>query len=243
MSDQTLFNDPLTPAPKAPSLLEQVLGVFTAPVELFQRLRQAPSFGWAMGLLVVAAVVVTVAWGLKVDVEEMLRPILERNPNIGAAQVDQAITVYKKVLVPMSVVGALFSTAAVLLLMGLFYWLIGKAMAEDGAPSFEQALSAAVVPGLVKLPHILLITLICVARPIGGLTPEKIAPTSLGYFLKVESLKLHALLYAVEPFVLAEVALSYLALRHLLRMKQGGALLCSLLPLLAGVGMRVFGAK
>lgn len=243
MSDQTLFNDPPQPTATAPGILEQIIGVFTAPVELFRRLRQTPSFGWALGLLVAVALVVTLAWGLKVDVEEMLRPILERNPSITAAQVDQAITLYKKILVPMSVVGALFSTAAVLLLLGLFYWLIGKALPEDDAPSFQQALSAAVVPGLVKLPHALLTVLICLVRPIGGLTPEKIAPTSLGYFLKVESIKLHALLYAVEPFVLAEVVLSYLALRHLLRMKTGGALLCALLPLLVGVGFRVMGAK
>ena len=245
MSDQpqTLFNDPPQLPQRAPGLFEQIVGVFTAPVELFQRLRQSPSFGWAMGVTILTAVVVTLAWGMKVDVEEMLRPILERNPNITAAQMDQAITVYKKVLVPMSIAGALFSSAAVLLLLGLFYWLIGKALHEDGAPSFEQSLSAAVVPGLVKLPHALLITLICLVRPIGGLTPEKIAPTSLGYFIKVESIKLHALLFAVEPFVLAEVVLSYLALRHLLRMKTGGALLCSLLPLLLGVGMRVLGAK
>ena len=59
-----------------------------------------------------------------VDVEEMLRPILERNPNITAAQMDQAITVYKKVLVPMSIAGALFSSAAVLLLLGLWAALL-----------------------------------------------------------------------------------------------------------------------
>jgi hypothetical protein len=246
MSDQSssLYGDqPEVPQPKAPGLIDQIVGVFTAPVELFQKLNKAPSWGWALGVLVVAALVVTVIWGLRVDVEEMLRPILERNPQVQASQIDMIIEMQKKFVLPFGIIGALFGTAAAMALVGLFYWLIGKALPEAEAPSYPQALSAAVVPTLVRLPHTLLLIVICLVRPIGGLTPEKLAPTSLGYFMHVENLKLHAFLYSIDLFYLAEAVLTYFALRHLVRMKTSGALICVLLPMAFGIGLRILGAK
>ncbi len=246
MNDQSpsLYgNQPEAPRPQAPGLLDQILGVFTSPVELFQRLNRAPSWGWALGLIVACALVLTVIWGLKVDVDEMLRPMLERNPDVPSGQVDMIIGMQKKFILPFGILGALFGTAAAMAIVGLFYWLIGKALPEAEAPTYPQALSAAVVPSLVKLPHMLLIAIICLVRPVGGLTPDKIAPTSLGYFLQVESLKLQAFLYTLDLFYLAEAVLAYLALRYLVRMKTAGALICVLLPMALGIGLRVFGAK
>lgn len=236
-------SQPEAPRPQAPGLLEQILGVFTSPVELFQRLNKAPSWGWALGLIVACALILTVIWGLKVDVDEMLRPILERNPDVSSGQIDLIIGMQKKFILPFGILGALFGTAAAMAILGLFYWLIGKALPEAEAPTYPQALSAAVVPSLVKLPHMLLIAIICLVRPVGGLTPDKIAPTSLGYFLQVESLKLQAFLYTMDLFYLAEALLAYLALRYLVRMKTLGALICVLLPMALGIGLRVFGAK
>lgn len=246
MNDQSpsLYgSQPEAPRPQAPGLLDQILGVFTNPVELFQRLNKAPSWGWALGLIVACALVLTVIWGLKVDVDEMLRPILERNPDVPSGQVDLIIGMQKKFILPFGILGALFGTAAAMAIVALFYWLIGKALPEAEAPTYSQALSAAVVPSLVKLPHMLLIAIICLVRPVGGLTPDKIAPTSLGYFLQVESLKLQAFLYTLDLFYLAEAVLAYLALRYLVRMKTVGALICVLLPMALGIGLRVFGAK
>ena len=241
---QTLFQEaPEAPRPKAPGPLDQVVGVFTDPVGLFRRLSQAPAWGWALGLVITASLVLTVVWALKVDPDEMLRPILERNPQIQASQIDAIIDMQKKFLLPMAVVGTLFGTPAALALVAFFYWLIGKALPEGPSPSFTQAFSAATVPALVKLPHILLILLICLLRPIGGLTPEKLAPTSLGYFLHPDSLRLQALWHSLDLFVLAEAVLSYLALRHLMRLKASGAALCVLLPTLAGIALRLLGAK
>lgn len=246
MSDQptSLYGDqPEAPKPIAPGLIDQIVGVFTSPVELFQRLNKAPSWGWALGVLTVVVLILTVVWGLKVDVDEMIRPVLERNPQIQASQIDMMVEMQKKFLLPFAILAALFGTAAVMALVALIYWLVGKASHESEAPSYPQALSAAVVPGLVKLPQLLLIIIICLLRPIGGLTPDKIAPTSLGYFLHTESLKLQALLYSLDLFYLAEAVLTYLALRHLVRMKTAGALLCVLLPMALALGFRVLGAK
>jgi hypothetical protein len=246
MSDQpiSLYGDqPESPKPKAPGLLDQLVGVFTSPVDLFQRLNKAPSWAWALGVMVVGAVAVTVIWGLKVDVDEMLRPILERNPQIQSSQIDTIVEMQKKFILPFSVLAALCGPPFVMALVGLFYWLVGKGLSEAEAPSYPQALSAAVVPGLVKLPFTLLLIVICLVRPIGGLTPDKIAPTSLGFFLHVDSFKLQAFYYSLDLFYFAEAVLAYLALRYLLRLKTVGALICVLVPLLLSIGMRVLGAK
>jgi hypothetical protein len=240
----SLYGDqPEGPKSQAPGLMDQIVGVFTGPVDLFQRLNRAPSWGWALGLLMVGSLVITVIWGLRVDVEEMLRPILERNPQIQSSQIDMIIEMQKKFILPFGILGVVFGIPAVMALVALFYWLIGKALPEGEAPSYPQALSAAVVPSLVKLPHMLLLAVICLVRPIGGLTPDKIAPTSLGYFLHVESVKLQALYYGLDLFYLAEAGLAYLALRYLVRMKTAGALICVLIPLAVSVGMRILGAK
>jgi hypothetical protein len=246
MSEQptSLYGDqPERPKPKAPGLLDQLVGVFTSPVDLFQRLNKAPSWGWALGAIIVGSLIITVIWGLKVDVDEMLRPILERNPQLQSSQIDMAIEMQKKFILPFSILAALFGPACVMALVGLFYWLIGKGLSEAEAPSYPQALSAAIVPSLVKLPFILLVAIICLMRPIGGLTPDKIAPTSLGFFLHVDSLKLQALYYSLDLFFLAEAVLAYLALRYLMRLKPLGALICVLVPLALSIGLRVLGAR
>lgn len=246
MPDQPSFlygEQPEAPPPPPPSLVDQVAGVFTAPRELFQRLNRTPSWGWALGALVIASLVVAVVWGLKVDVDELMRPALERNPKIQAAQIDMVIDVYKKFILPAGIMSALLLTPALMAALGLFYWLMGKALPQDAPPTYLQAFSAAVVPSLVRLPLMLLIIVICLMRPIGGLPPDRIAPTSLGYFLHPESLRLQALFFSLEFFRLAEAALAFLALRHLVRMKTAGAVVCALLPLLLGVGLALMRAQ
>ena len=246
MSDQptTLYGDqPEAPRPQAPGLLDQIIGAFTSPVELFQKLNKAPSWGWALGALVVGAVILSVIWGLKVDMDEMLRPILEKNPQLSASQIDAAVGFYRKFIIPLGIFQSIFMIGLIVFLMALIYWLVGKGMAEAERPTYRQALSATVVPGLVRLPYLVLIGLICLVKPIGGLTPEKIAPTSLGYFIQVDNVKLHALLYCLDLFFFAECLLLFLAMRHLLRLKTSGAAICVAISVLLGVGFRVLGAK
>ncbi len=247
MSDQpmsSLYGDrPEPPKPIAPSLLDQILGVFTSPVELFQRLNKAPSWGPALGVVLGTALVLTVIWGLKVDVDELLRPALERNPQVASSQIDLIVGFYKKFLLPLSVFSTLFFTALFTFLTALLYWLVGRSMAEGEPPTYRHALSAVAVPSLVRLPSMLLTAMICLAGSIGGLTPEKIPPTSPGYFVQVESVKVHALLYSLDLFFFAEAALLFLAARHTLRLRTGGAVGCLLITLTLGIGLRVLGAK
>ena len=248
MSDQpnpSLYGETPAPVdqPKAPGLLDQVVGVFTEPVALFQRLNKAPSWAWAAGATAFMAILVTVVWGLKVDMDAMLRPILEANPKIDGAQIDTIISMQKKFVIPFGILGSLFGVPVVVAIIAFIYWLVGKGTAEGEPPSYLHAMSAAAVPGLVMLPHSLAVLAMCFAREVGGATPDKLAPTSLAYFVHPENPKLFALLNFVDPFVIASWAMTWLATRHLLGLKPSGATVCTVLVAGAGIAMRVMGAR
>src|SRR5687767_7407554 len=86
------FEQPATaaPAPKAgaPTIWEQLGGIFTEPVTLFQRLATHPRWGHALWAMFVIGWVMMTCWGLKVDVDAMQRPVLEQNASMTASQID-----------------------------------------------------------------------------------------------------------------------------------------------------------
>ena len=247
MSEQpesSLYGQETPPqATRSPGLVDQLLGIFTEPVALFQGLNRAPSWLWATLVAVVIGLAITIAWGLKVDVDAMLRPALEANPKIGADQIDMIIGMQKKFILPFSIVMAVAGPFLAMLVVGFIYWLVGRSTAESEPPSFVHALSAAAVPSLVMVPHSMSILAMCIVREVGGATPDKLAPTSLGFFLHPESAKIHALLNLVDPFILASWALTWLATRHIMGLKASGATICTIIVVLFSIGMRVLGAR
>lgn len=244
-SSPSLYGEAPAPVekPKAPGLVEQVVGVFTEPVALFQKLNRAPSWAWAAGATAAMAILVTIVWGLKVDMDAMLRPILEANPKIDPGQYDLIISMQKKFVLPFGILGSVVGVPVVVAVIAFIYWLVGRGAAEGEPPTFLQAMSAAAVPGLVMLPHSLAILAMVAVREVGGATPDKLAPTSLGYFLRPENPKLFALMNFVDPFVIASWAMTWLATRHILGLKASGATIATVLVVGAGVAMRVMGAK
>ncbi len=247
MSDQptpSLYGtEPTSEAPKAPGLVDQILGVFTEPVALFQKLNKAPNWLWAILVSIILGLAITLVWGLKVDVDAMLRPALEANPKVGAEQIDMIIGMQKKFILPIGLVMALAGPFLAVLLVGFVYWLVGRGTAEGEPPSFVHALSAATVPSLVMLPHSLAVLAMCLVRDVGGATPDKLAPTALGFYLHPDSAKLQALLNLLDPFILASWGLTWLATRHIMGLKASGATICTVIVVLFGVGMRVLGAR
>lgn len=219
---------PLVPAAtKPPTLMEQIEGVFTAPKALFERLNRAPSWVPAMIIAMVLGLAIAIIWGLKVDPDAMMRPGLEAKQQMTADQIDQAISMGSKFILPFGILGVLFGIPIATLIAGLINWGLGRGMTEPGAqpPSFLHGLSAATVPGLVRLPDTLIILAMCALKPVGGHKPDQVAPTSLGYFIHTASPKLQALLYALNPFTIASLVLLYLAMRHTVKAKPAGAII------------------
>ncbi len=228
---------------KAPGLMEQFVGVFTEPGQLFTKLNETPAWGWALGASILSALVVAVVWGLKVDVDAMLRPILEANPQISSDQIDKIIEIQGRFMLPIAVLQTLIIVPIACAFMALIYWLIGKGTAEEGKPSYLQAFTVAAVPSLVMVPHSLLTTLMCFLKPVGGSTPEKLAPTSLGYYLAVANPKLQALLFSLDVFTIGYFFVLYIAARRTMRLKPLGAGLCTAVVVLFMVGFKVAFAK
>lgn len=171
--NDTLFHEGAPQAKsKAPSLMEQIEGVFTAPRALFDKLNAVPSWVPALILTVVIGLAVTIVWGLKVDVDAMLRPILEANPKIPADQLDNIIQMQSKFILPFGILGVLFGIPIVSLIAGLINWALGRGFKEEGAavPTFLQGLSAAVVPMLIRIPDSLIIFAMCLLKPVGGIS-------------------------------------------------------------------------
>ena len=210
-----------------PGLLDQVVGVFSEPVALFRRLHATPAWKGALGLTLLLSTLMTLVWGWRVDADALFRPAYQENLALSGGETERTIELLGKFLVPGSILLGLVSIFLGTLLFSALYWAIGKATAEKEPPTFVQALCATIVPNLVTLPYLLLLIFICLVKPIGGLTPEKVAPTSLGYFLEAGSAKFQMLFYKLDIFNAAAVIMAFLAGRHLLRLKVLGAAACA----------------
>ncbi|BDU73838.1 YIP1 family protein [Mesoterricola silvestris] len=236
-------NVPVAPVAKAPTLLEQVVAVFTEPEALFKRLEATPVWGGALVLMTVLNTVVSVLWARKVDVDAMLRPMMEANPKIPAESIDNIIAMQGKMILPFSVLGGLLGLAIVSLVMALVYWVISSWTAEGRKPSYRQAFSATVVSGLVATPKFVLLGIICALKNIGGAKPDALSPTSLGFYLAPDSVKLHAFFNTMDLFTFASLFILFLAARHTMRLKVSGAALCVAVSALLMIALPVLGAR
>ncbi len=231
------------PAPKPPSLIEQITGVFTEPSALFDRLRKAPSWVPAVLAGLVLALVVTIVWGLKVDVDAMLRPMLERNPDVPAERIDMIIQMQSKFILPFGIIGSLVAPWLITLLVGFILWLVSRGFQEEDAPSYVQALTATAVSGLALVPHSILTVIMALVKPVGGLRPEMLPPTSVGFFLSPETPKMQALLYRLDVFALGYYILLFIACRRLLRLNATGAAIATGIVAAIATGLPVLFAR
>lgn len=225
---------------KAPTIWEQFAGVFTEPSKLFQRLGDAPRWGQALWLIIAVGWVMMLVWGTKVDVDALQRPILEQNTQVTASQIDQAIEISRRFIVPMALVSLMIRNLLAVLSLGLVFWLYGATTAESRKPSYLHAVSAATVPNLVLIPYTVMIGIVCLMKPIGGQIPERLAPSGLAYYLHPQSAKLYGFLAQFDPFVIAYYAMLYLAVRYTMRLKRGDALLCTVLAVVLTTAWKVY---
>lgn len=240
-SGPSLYGDAAGPAAdrgQAPGLLDQLAGVFTDPVPLFQQLNRTPVWGMALVLLVLSGVLMAAVWGMKVDVDAMLRPALEANPRIAASQIDDIIAMQAKFILPMGVAGSLVGTPIAMAFFALIYWGLGIWQREGERPTYVHALSAVVVPSLLLCGKQLLITLMCFLKTVGGAKPDHLSPTSVGFFVHVQNPKLQALLTGLDLFSLAGYVLAYLAVRHTLKAKPlAGAIVVGIFVAFQALGI------
>ncbi len=224
----------------APTVWEQVSGVYTEPVALFQRLAKTPRWGEALWVMIVVGLVMMTAWALKADVEAMQRPILEQNGQLTASQIDQAISISRRFILPMAFFSVMIRNLFGALAMGLVFWLFAATTDEKNKPTFLHAVSAATIPNLVLIPYTLMIGIVCLLKQVGGQIPERLAPSGLAYYLHPQNAKLYGFLAQVDPFIIAYYVMIFFAVRHLMRLKSSDAALCTTLAVLLTVGWKVY---
>jgi len=243
-ASESLYGSEPPPVPgQAPGLLEQVVGVFTEPVALFKRLAVTPVWAGALALLSAANLVVTVIWAKRVDMDAMIRPMLERNPRIRPEDYDRIIEMQGKFTLPFGILFAIIGLGVVCLITALLYWLVGKWTAEDQPPSYRHAYAATVVSSLVSLPKALLLAVVCALRNLGGARPDALSPTALGFYVVPEGIKLQALFNSLDLFNFAAMVMLFLAARHTLRLKVSGAALCAALLAVLMIGLPALFAR
>lgn len=224
----------------APTLWEQTTGVFTEPKELFSRLAERPRWGGALLLIIAAAWLWVVPWSLKVDAEALYRPVLQQNGQMSASQIDSIIEVSRRFLMPMTLMAVFFRNLFSTMFFALVFWLVGLTTKAPRKPNFLQAVSASSVPNLVLIPWMLMIAAVSALKDVGSQIPDRLAPSGLAFYLRPENPKLYGLLAQVDPFIIGYFVLTYLATRHVMRLKVNEAALCTAIAAIGILGWRIY---
>lgn len=253
MSDQptSLYGDqPEAPRPPAPSLLDQIEGVFTSPKQLFAQLRTNPVWASALVLAIAIGLIAMLIWASKVDMAEATRHQMERmkdvfHMNIPDQAIDSAISKAEGKKPWLSAVSSgLLGTPFVYLIVGLIVWgfaAMGTKEGED-SPTFGQAFSLTVVHYLVTLPSMVLAAVIALVRPVGGHNIQQLMPTTLSFFVKPESNVPRALVALVDPLWIFSFVLLAIGMRQTLKTKTWAIGACLGFFAFFGIAFRILGS-
>ncbi len=215
------------PNPPGQSVADQLVGVFTEPAEVFQRLRRAPAWGGAFLLTLGAALFATLAWAAKVDVEAAARrkfEVMEQafGMNIPADAIDKALEQAATQGRPFlsSSIGVIIVVPLFLLITAAILFAFSKFGGEDEEVSFRHAWAATIVHGLSMLPIAVLAGIMCLIRNVGGAASyANMAPSNPSFWVQPESPWVRGLLAVFDPFYLFSFVALFLAGRYTLRLK------------------------
>jgi len=215
------------PSPQGQSVTDQLVGVFTEPAEVFQRLRRAPAWVGAFLLTLGTALFATLAWVAKVDAEAAARrkfEVLEQafGMNIPADAIDKAMEQAATQGRPFlsSSFGVIVGVPLFLLIMAAILFAFTKFGGEDEEVTFRHAWAATIVHGLSMLPIAVLAGIMCLIRNVGGAASyASMAPSTLSFWIQPENPWVRGLLSVFDPFYLFSFVVLFLAGRYTLRLK------------------------
>lgn len=217
------------PAVKPQGVLDQLVGLFTEPAAVFQRLRQAPAWLPALLLFMGAALVASLIWAAKVDQVAMAErrfEVMEQafKVQVPAEAVDKTLDQVQTAKPPYlgAVLGTLLGMPFGFLIFGAILFAFAKFGGEDENITFRHAMAATTVHSLVALPIPLLAALMGLLKDVGGAASyASLAPTTLSFWVQPDNPWVRGALAVVDPFYLFSFVTLFLAARHTLRMKQG----------------------
>lgn len=210
----------------APDLFDQVASLFIDPIGLFHRLREHPRWGRVTILGATLGMAVAAIWCLKVDLDGLLRPMLERAPNVTPSQVEFLIGFQTRFLWPIALLGEGLGGPLGIALSALMAWGLAWALPETAErPTYRQSLSLLATLELVFTVQMLLCGVLAATRPVGATRLEALSPASVGYFVHGATPRMAALLHQINAFTVVHLALLYLGMRTTLRARPLGAAL------------------
>jgi hypothetical protein len=188
---------------KQPSLWEDLLEIFYAPRAVFERRRETPAFGLALVVLVVASVVLTLAFAgvtepiMDAETSRGMRTAMKQNPQLTAEQFQQGAKFFSKFLVVM--VGGFFLLAP--LLLGLCGWLVAKIV--DSKAQLGQMMMVTTYAMFPRLLESIVNAVQCLILPDTAITGRFSVTLGVGRFLNPDTQMMAiAILGRVDVFTL-----------------------------------------
>lgn len=239
---------PQGPEAEPQGIVDQLVGIFASPKEVFERLRRSPNFVPGLTLILLVPLVALFLWAQKVDMAAATERQMEvagrlMGRPIPQSAIDDAISKLHGQPYVKTLVGHLLGAPFVMCIQALLVWafaLIGR-REEDGEATFRQAFSVVTLQGLVIVPAMLLAAVVLAVKSFGGTSLMMMMPTHLAYFLEVESPFQRGLLTLVDPLYIWSYVLLYLGMKHTLRARPVGIVLLMALFGLFGIAGRVLG--
>lgn len=214
------------------SLVARSIGLFTQPaLELKESSRD--SWQWALLVQMAISLVLVIVWSNKVDWQALMENAMQTNSKITPDMIDAIVTFQEKWGATFAILGVLLGTPIITFMTAALFWGIGRvSFITAEAPTYSQALVVTTYSGFALSPQALLALLFCLFKPIGGLSPENLSPTTMSFWVTPENIQLKTLLMYLDPFVIFSIVLVFLGSIHVMGTSKKGAWVATLMPIL-----------
>lgn len=227
-----------TTAPQKANGLATYLSVLWAPGEAFDRLRQAPTWGWAAIIGIILLVVSTI-----ISMPEIQRVAeIAQNARLAqmsadqAAQARQAMASFKSAT-PYFIIGSILLVPWFIWLISAIVYTIGAAVSGAG-PKFSLAWAMSVNLGIIAFVGALVNAIILVGRGPDAITSslDQYALPSLGMLVH-DNVKLATFLNGYNLDYIWLYIVAVIGLERTLLMKRGAAIATVVVYSLIGAGL------
>ena len=214
------------------SLTARYIDLFMQPSTELKEVR-SDSWKWALLTQMAISLILVIVWSQKVDWQAFMENAMQSNSRITPDMLDTVVSFQEKWGATFGIVGVLIGTPILCFISAALFWGIGRAsFLTPEAPTYTQALVVTTYSGLAVSPKALLAIMFCFLRPVGGLGPESLSPTTLSYWVSPENAKLKTLFMTLDPFMIFSLCIVYWGSLHVMGTSKKGALVETLMPIL-----------
>lgn len=214
------------------SLAARCLDLFIQPIDELKQVRNN-SWKWALLAQMAISLFLVIVWSQKVDWQAFMENAMQSNSRLTPDMLDSVVRFQEKWGMVFGIFGVLLVTPIVSFIFAALLWGIGRqSFITPEAPTYSQALVVTTYSGFALAPKTLLAILFCLVRPVGGLGPESLSPTTLSFWIVPENAKLKALFTSLDLFMIFSLCMVYWGSLYVMGTSKKGAVAASLIPIL-----------